>query len=75
MSKPRINAAVSPTDPRFAALGHYGGGQGGPEWGWRTEITQPDDDTLVIAMFNIEPDGSEMRAVETLYSRAREDIH
>lgn len=53
----------------FKALGSYGDGQGGPRWGWRTEIAQPSADELVIAMFNITPDGQEMKGVETRYSR------
>lgn len=56
---------------RFSVLGSYGDGQQGPPWGWRTEIDQPDDDTLVITMFNIEPQGEEAKAVETRYRRVR----
>ncbi len=55
--------------PRFSVLGSYGDGQQAPPWGWRTEIDQPDADTLVITMFNIEPQGEETRAVETRYRR------
>lgn len=53
----------------FVALGSYGDGQGGPPWGWRTEIAQPNDDELVITMFNISPGGEGTRAVETRYAR------
>lgn len=53
----------------FRALTHYGDGAGGPPWGWRTEIDQIDDDTLVIRMTNITPDGQECPAVETRYRR------
>jgi Protein of unknown function (DUF1579) len=59
-------------DPaHLAVLGSYGDGQTppGPRWGWRTEIEQPDDDTLVIVMTNIAPDGEEAKAVEVRYAR------
>ena len=57
----------------FKVLGSYGDGKGGPRWGWRTELSQPSADELVITMFNITPDGEEAKAVETLY--ARSSIH
>ncbi|MEO6365787.1 MAG: DUF1579 domain-containing protein [Luteimonas sp.] len=53
----------------FSVLGSYGDGQQGPPWGWRTNIEQPDADTLVITMFNIEPRSDESKAVETRYRR------
>ncbi|KAF1721777.1 DUF1579 domain-containing protein [Pseudoxanthomonas wuyuanensis] len=61
--------AGSGDDPRLNVLGSYGDGQGGPPWGWRTRLEQPDDDTLVITMFNITPAGEEAKAVETRYRR------
>ncbi|HVI58401.1 MAG TPA: DUF1579 family protein [Luteimonas sp.] len=62
-------AAAAGPDAGFAAIGHYGDGKGGPDWGWRTQIAQPDDATLVITMFNIMPTGEESKAVETRYRR------
>lgn len=56
---------------RFAVLGGYDDGKGGPRWGWRTEIEQPGDDELVITMFNISPQGEETKAVETRYVRVQ----
>lgn len=53
----------------YSVLAHYGDGKGGPDWGWRTELSQPADDALLIVMFNIEPDGQASRAVETRYRR------
>ncbi len=53
----------------FSVLGSYGDGQQGPPWGWRTVIDQLDADTLVITMFNIEPQAEETKAVETRYRR------
>jgi Protein of unknown function (DUF1579) len=56
-------------DPRLSMLGSYGDGQGGPRWGWRTEIEQPDDDALELRMYNITPTGDESLAVEVKYRR------
>jgi Protein of unknown function (DUF1579) len=58
-------------DGGWNALTHYGDGQGGPAWGWRTEIEQPDDDTLVITMINIPPPevSPPAKAVEIVYKR------
>lgn len=56
-------------DPRLAVLGSYGDGQEGPRWGWRTQLEQPDPDTLIITMTNISPTGEETKAVETRYRR------
>lgn len=64
-----FSSAAASQAPRFSVLGSYGDGQQGPPWGWRTEIDQPDADTLVITMFNIEPEGVEAKAVETRYRR------
>ena len=55
----------------LSILGGYGDGQGGPDWGWRTEIEQTDADTLVIVMTNIMPQGEEVKPVETRYKRKR----
>ncbi len=63
-----FSVAEAGDDP-FAVLGSYGDGQGGPRWGWRTGIAQADDDTLVVSMFNVTPDGDESKAVETCYRR------
>lgn len=62
---------TGPAAGGFNVLGSYGDGRGGPDWGWRTEIEQPDADTLVIVMTNISPNGEEAKAVETRYARKR----
>ncbi|MEL1265343.1 DUF1579 domain-containing protein [Pseudoxanthomonas putridarboris] len=68
----QLMSCVGPgDDPRLDVLGSYGDGQGGPRWGWRTRLEQPDDDTLVITMSNITPQGEEMLAVETRYTRSK----
>ncbi|MGH8758198.1 MAG: DUF1579 domain-containing protein [Burkholderiales bacterium] len=61
--------SVAASKSRYSVLGSYGDGQGGPRWGWRTDIDQPDADTLLITMFNITPQGDEAKAVETRYRR------
>ena len=53
----------------FSALGSYPDPTGGPDWGWRTVIEQPDPDHLTITMYNITPDGQEDLGVETQYTR------
>jgi hypothetical protein len=53
----------------ISVLGSYGGGDGGPAWGWRTTFAQPSDDDLVISHFNIPPGGDEYLGVETRYRR------
>lgn len=60
-------------DPRLSMLSSYADGQGGPRWGWRTAIEQPDDDTLDLRMYNITPDGEEALAVEVNYRRVPAD--
>ena len=46
------------TDDRIEVTGTYG-----PGWSWRTEVTLPSDDELLVEMFNISPDGEEQIAV------------
>jgi hypothetical protein len=53
----------------FSALGSFADPTGGPDWGWRTVIEQPDPDHLAIKMYVIPPDGQEQLGVETQYAR------
>ena len=61
---------ASKGSPFYSVLGQYEASADNPElWGWRTEITQQDKDTLIITAFNIQPDGIESKATETVYNR------
>jgi hypothetical protein len=55
----------------FSVLGLYDPPDGGPAWGWRTEIQIVSDDEFVHMAYNISPDGDEAKAVETVYRRCR----
>jgi hypothetical protein len=39
------------------------------EWKWRTTIDVVNEDEMVITMYNISPQGDEVKAVETKYKR------
>jgi hypothetical protein len=53
----------------FEVLGSYEGG--GETWGWRTEITMPDNDQLIIKAYNMTPAGEPAGGVETRYRRRK----
>ncbi len=55
----------------FFVLGSYPDPDGGPDWTWRTEVTLPDRDHLLISAFNISPEGGESKAVETQLRRVK----
>ncbi|MEN1729276.1 MAG: hypothetical protein AAGJ52_12630 [Pseudomonadota bacterium] len=40
----------------------------GPDWGWRIQVSQRPDSSLVLAMTNIAPWGEEVRAVRMVMS-------
>ena len=46
------------TDDRIEVVGTYG-----PGWSWRTEVTLPTANELLVEMFNISPEGEEQIAV------------
>lgn len=63
------HSQAAPASP-FSVLGSYVDPGGGPDWGWRTAIELPAPDRLVLAHFNITPQGEEYLAVEFAYERS-----
>jgi hypothetical protein len=56
----------------FDLVGSYADPAGGPPWGWRTEFTMPDGasgNRLVVTAYNIAPDGTEAKALESTFVR------
>lgn len=61
-----------PREKGFSVLGSYPDPEGGgPDWGWRTEVELLDRDHLTITAYNISPEGSEAKAVESSLIRLR----
>lgn len=64
-------SAGKPKGNGFYVLGSYPASDGGPDWGWRTEIELIDRDRLHITAYNIHPEGSEEQAVKTILNRIK----
>lgn len=60
-----------PTETGFSVLGGYPDPNGGPDWGWRTELDLIDNDHLVITAYNILPEGMEAKATEATLTRVK----
>ena len=59
------------TDNGFSVLGSYPNPEGGPDWGWRTEVELVDEDHLVITAYNINPEYGEAKATEAKLTRVK----
>jgi hypothetical protein len=46
---------------------------GGPDWGWRTVLSERPDGSLVLQMTNITAWGEEARAVRIVFARAKQE--
>jgi uncharacterized protein DUF1579 len=55
----------------FTVLGSYPDPDGGPDWGWRTEVELIDKDHLTVTAYNISPEGGEAMAVESKLTRVK----
>jgi hypothetical protein len=52
----------------FSVLGSYPDPNGGPDWGWRTEV-ELREDKLIITAYNIMPEGEEAKATESILTK------
>ena len=57
-------------DNGFFVLGGYPDPTGGPDWGWRTEVSL-NGDKLTITAYNVMPDGMEAKATEMILTKAK----
>jgi len=55
-------------DGALSALGSYSAPPG-PDWGWRIVLSEDDDKSIRVTMYNITPDGQDALAVEARYRR------
>ncbi len=60
-----------PKERGFSVLGSYPDTDGGPDWGWRTEVELTDRDHLTITAYNISPEGQEAKVTETRLTRVK----
>ena len=59
------------TENGFFVLGSYPDPNGGPDWGWRTEVEVVDNDNILLTPYNIMPEGDEAKATEARLTRVK----
>jgi len=58
-----------PTEMGFVVNGSYDVAPDQPPWGWKTVFELTHKDHLTITAYNVMPDGEEVKAIETKYTR------
>ncbi len=71
MGRGQLFSVGDSTDHGFDVLGHYPDGQGGPDWGWRTELVVAGPDAFALTAFNVMPTGDEALATQLKLERQR----
>ena len=62
----------NPEGAGFSVVGSYPDPTGnGPDWNWRTQVQLVDPEHLLITAYNMSPEGTEYRAIETQLNRVK----
>ena len=71
MGRGQLFCVGASTESGFSVMGHYPDGQGGPDWGWRTELAITGPDAFSMTAYNVEPSAAEAKATEMALERIR----